>query len=385
MGARKLLLLTGVVTLGATGSYAQIPDLLNAFDAGGRAMGMGGGIYTAGSDTLSNYYNPAGLGNIDTPTLGVVFRNLPESDSEVSGDFQNPRFSTKGSAGSNGLTHLGYVAPIRSRSGGSKGAFGLAYTTGGYIRDSRSGDNLQNGNLLVRTYTEVLRLKNDFFTASFGKSSESGGFSYGVGLIYATSSLQDTRRGFLVQGNTTLGDINVDLSKTGYGFGAQAGVQFTPSNSKTSVGISVRSPITLQGNAATESIYDRIPGRISAGFAARSDNVRNGRDFIVYGVQLDDYFGGQRDKTFSRKNTLAFGGGFEYNYLMSNVRYPIRFGFNAIPSGGDGFSERNAFTFGVGYRPVSGSTAVDFNVATPSSRGGHFDFALAITYRFAHK
>ncbi|MGE0001848.1 MAG: hypothetical protein AB7T05_07245, partial [Fimbriimonadaceae bacterium] len=53
--------LIALSTVVGTGAYAQIPDLLNALDAGGRSMGAGGATGVTDANTLSTYHNPAGL------------------------------------------------------------------------------------------------------------------------------------------------------------------------------------------------------------------------------------------------------------------------------------------------------------------------------------
>src|SRR3954467_8754289 len=99
MSARRLsFVILGAATL-ATPTLAQVPDLLNALDAGGRAMGMGGALYPTSSDTFSSYYNPAGLGYVSKGTVGVAFRNMPKSRTTASGDFNDPGLTSTGQAG----------------------------------------------------------------------------------------------------------------------------------------------------------------------------------------------------------------------------------------------------------------------------------------------
>src|SRR5438093_249941 len=121
MIARRLSFVILGAAIMATPTFAQIPDLLNAFDAGGRAMGMGGALYPTSSDTLSSYYNPAGLAYINQTTVGAVFRNLPRSTTNASGDFNNPNLTSTGEAGRRELTHFGAVFPF------AKGGLGLSY------------------------------------------------------------------------------------------------------------------------------------------------------------------------------------------------------------------------------------------------------------------
>ena len=60
----------------SSAATAQVPDLLNALDAGGRAMGLGGANNATNVDTLSAFYNPAALAYLDT---GAAGSRLPQS------------------------------------------------------------------------------------------------------------------------------------------------------------------------------------------------------------------------------------------------------------------------------------------------------------------
>ena len=55
-------------------------------------------------------------------------------------------------------------------------------------------------------------------------------------------------------------------------------------------------------------------------------------------------------------------------------------GYQAIPSGGEGFGSRNTFNYGFGYRPDGGPWSVDFNWGVPQGSGA--DFSIALSYRF---
>jgi len=363
----------GLLSLAAISVNAQIPDLLNSLDAGGRAMGVGGAFGVTDSATTSALQNPAGLGFITAPEVGLVFRNLPTSSRIVGGNFNNPISIGENSFGKRAVSHFGYVTPAHG------GAIGISYTLGGYIDDSRNGTNLDNGLLRVDNYSENTRAQTDFFTFSYGRNQ--GSVNWGFGIVLANQYVANERSFVLVdpQTNQQVGSSQTSVSDNGTGIGVVAGVQVVPSsNPNTSYALSIRTPINLSGNEDTSAFYDRIPGRASFGFATRVDGAFRAEDFMVYGIQADYYFGGQENKVLARRNHLVLGAGVEYNMHRWNARFPIRLGFALVPSGGAGFEERNAFTFGLGYRPNNGRFGVDLNFASPG--GGPIDMSLGLNY-----
>lgn len=380
MAARKLIYAATAVTIAAVpaaNSWAQVPDLLNALDAGGRAMGYGGGSNTAGSSTLSSFFNPAGLANVGEGEASITLRNLPESRTTVSGNFRNLRQSTTTEHGGNFITHAGFAKKLNNG-----GGIGIAYTTGGFIRDLQVGDNLPDGALTIRQYSNLNYAKLDFVTLGYGKSFGDHGLSLGLGIAHATAVVRNQTTGFQVDGGGNIvGNLNVDNRSTGTGFGFIVGLQYVPpSNPNMSFGLSYRSAIDLNDNASTAAYLDRVPARLSGGVAFRRDGVRGGRDFLVYGLQADAFIGGQRNKLISRKDVVALGGGFEYNYHISNFRIPIRLGYQLVPAGGDSFGTRHAVTFGIGVRPMDSNFMLDLNFASPN-RGGQLDMAFTATIR----
>lgn len=380
MKARKLIL-CAMTTAFAMNAMAQVPDLLTAFDAGGRSMGSGGGMRTAGSDTQSALSNPAGLGFASRAQVSTVIRNLPESQTQVAGDFGAPQLSTKKHMGGRSLSHVGIVMPM-SKDGGAGGALGFSLTTGGYFRDLRVGTGLRDGDLTVNEYAETIKTKTDFLTASYGKSSKDGRFAYGIGVVIGTQSTLNSRQYKLTDSTgADRGTINSTVDEQGIGVGGVIGVQFIPAGGSSSLGISLRSPIDLSGNDKTSTIYDRIPGKASMGYVVRRDGLRGGKDFLIAGIGLDYYFGGKKDATLSRDDQFVGGGGVEYNYSFGNAIIPLRVGLNLVPAGSDYFTDRNALTFGFGYRPSGGNFSLDLDFASPT-RGGGVDMSLGLTYRF---
>lgn len=368
-----LLVIAGVAPAGA---FAQVPDLINALDAGGRAMGMGGAGYATGSDTLAGYYNPAGLGYVTRGTLDLTFRNMPESRTVVSGDIGpggTARFDTQGERGPTGLGHAGIAFPLKGRNGGSNGTIALTLTKGGALRDQRVGSaSLVEGTLNAANYSELLKISTDFLNLSYGRSTQDGTFNWGLGVVYALNRQTNHR---LAPSGTTLFDEEAN------GLGFQAGIQFTPKDSSNvSLGFSLRTPITLRGGN-NALIYKRIPGRVMGGIAFRQDGFRSNRDYIVFGADVQHFFNGEGSGIINRESQTVFGIGAEYNFTSSFGRVPIRLGYTAVQGGGGGlFGDRNAFTFGFGFRPTNSDFGLDVNWARPN-RGGN-DLSLSLSYKF---
>ncbi len=347
-------------------SYAQVTDVLNALDAGGRAMGSGGGTYVSGSDTTSALSNPAGLGLLDRGQFSIAIRNLPETVSTVSQDFRDPTTSSTFSSGGRAITHMGLALPWKTRSGRQLGTLGLSFTTVGFLRDLRSGNDLDDGDLVVKNYSELLKIKVDLFTVSFGKAMGNG-LSYGIGAVIANVGIENLQRYSLEDGaGNARGNVNVDNSQTGTGFGGVFGVQLQPkSNPNLVIGASFRTGIDLSGNNRTSEFYDRVPAKASIGFAGSRSGMRGGRDFLIYGAQIDSYFDGRTGSFAKTDDTIVVGGGVEYNYHIANYRIPLRLGFNTVNISNEG-GNRNTFTLGFGVRPLSSNVSFDLNFASPS-------------------
>lgn len=356
--------------------WAQVPDLVNAFDAGGRAVGMGGVTNVTGSDTLSGYYNPAGLGFVTRATIGLTFRNMPESRSVVTGDIGptgSQRFSTTGQSGSTGLGHAGLAFPLKGRNGSSNGTVALTLTKGGVLRDQRiAGAGLTEGGLPAGGYSQLIKSNTDFINLSYGRSSSDGAFNYGVGIVYAMNRQ-------LNQKTAPSGVSNFDADANGIGF--QVGILAAPSGgNNVSFGASLRTPIKLRGGNGNPLIYDKIPGRLSAGVAFRQDGFRGSRDYMVFGAELSHYFGGTKSAFIDRDAQTVFGVGTEYSYSAGGATIPVRLGYNFVQKGGNFFGSRNTFTFGLGYRPSNGDWGLDLNWGKPQNGGG--DLSLSLVYRF---
>lgn len=340
-------------------------------------MGLGGGTYITDANTYSIIANPAGLGYIREPLLEVGFRNMPESRNLVSGDFDDPDFDTQFKSGGYGQSHVGYAFPM------GRGTFGVSYTRSGFIRDERFGTGLADGALTVRNYTELLTSKTDLFTFSYGVGSQDGTTNYGFGLVVANQYIKNTLDYDLFDGSNQVGSVAADNSGTGMGVGVVAGLLITPSSSpNTSFGLSVQSPISISGNSETQAYYDRIPGRISAGLASRTD--RQNGEYTLYGAQVSWFFGGQSNKILARDNYAIIGGGVEYGMRRWGGLVPFRLGFVSAQSGGAGFIDRDSFTLGLGYRPDGGSSSYNLSFAKPLD-GQDFDIAFSVTHYLGKK
>ncbi len=374
MTARKLWGLVAVAAGIPAAVDAQVPDLLNAIDAGGRAMGVGGASRVTDSTTMSALDNPAGLAFINRPTVGVAFRNLPKVDITASGNFADRTTRSDETQGRFALSHAGYAFPLAG------GTVGISYTVGGYADARTTGANLSNNTLFVRNLNEQVRAQTDFFTVGYGKAASSG-LNFGIGVVVANQYTKFSQSYLLFDaGNNQVGSSNTFASDNGMGVGFVAGVQgFSPDGS-TAWGASVRTPIDINGNSDTSNVYDKIPGKLSVGLANRLSSYSTGGNFLVALAQVDYFFGGDESVLLARRDYAAFGLGLEYSLNRFDARIPIRLGFQAIPSGGRGFDERNTLTFGVGYRPNGKPLSIDLNFAKALD-SGTFDIGLGVSYR----
>lgn len=371
MNARKLLGLSiGTAVLSCSAS-AQVPDLLNSLDAGGRAMGAGGSFYGTGADTLSTFYNPAGIAFLTTPQFGAAYRNLPTSRTTISGDTNDPVFSSKGSAGGSQITHLGYVTPLGN---GRAGILGISYTLGGFIDDVLTGSTTSGSVTTQKNLSR--RARGDYYSLVWAQPRTDQSFSWGIGVQVVQEHLDYK----LNQQDSNGGSIIRDSSSTGTGISGIIGLQFTPkANPNVTFGLSYRSEANLTGNSDTSDLLDKIPARLLGGVAFRQDGFRGNRDFVVYGAQIMHFFSADNGPDFDRSNQTVAGFGVEYNYNSGSFRVPLRVGYNVVPEGGNGFGSRNTFTFGLGYRPNNGRYSFDLNFANPQHGG--YDIAFGLNYK----
>jgi hypothetical protein len=367
-----------VIALGllCSATPAAVPDQAGAFDPGGRSMGAGGAFYATNADTLSVFYNPAGLGYLRRRGVEIAFRNLPGSRTSVSNTLANPARSSRGTSGSTSITHVGYAIPTR----GSSGTLAVAYTVGGFIDDvgrgPASGLPSGTGAFTVDNFVERSRAKSEYLTVGYGATNSVGDLAYGIGLIYLRQSLDYSQSGT----SAAPGFGSFSVSSDGNGFGVVGGVQYNPPKlANLSLGASVRSPIDLNDNSATSALLDRMPGRALLGAAYRYDGLRGGKDFAVAGLQFQQFFGGRGSSPFDASGQTVTGIGLEYSYDLGSARLPLRIGH--VSSQGDGgFGSRDRFTYGFGYRPNSSDFSIDLSWAQP--RGGGHDFAVTASFQF---
>ena len=361
-------------------AFSQVPDLLNALDAGAGAMGSGGALYATGGGTISAHYNPAGLAFTNKTELGLAFRNLPLSNSAATGDSANRNISTSGTPGKRSLTHFGYAAPLSSLGKKGSGVVALTYTVGGYVDDNQTSQTLKFGTLTAKNYKLLTKAQADYYTLSFAKYDTSKNMSIGIGLNYVRQKLSVSESGVLVDGsNQAVTNLSTNNSENPYGYGVTLGIQGS-ARQDLSWGLSYQTPVSLKGNADTSTLYSKIPGRLLGGIALRRDGIRGSQDYLVYGLESAYYHGGKGSGVFDRTNQVVTNLGLEYNAFRYGGRIPIRVGYQAVNKGGDGFANRNTLTYGVGYRPENGKYGVDLSFASPQNGG--FDVAIGLTYRF---
>jgi hypothetical protein len=369
---RKLLLLSFGVVCAPVAAHAQVPDLVNAFDSGGRALGMGSSNNVTGSETQSAYSNPAGLGYMTRAEIGVSVRNIPRNVSAVSGDISGAHsLSTTSTVGATAWSHVGIAMPLKGRNGGTNGTFAVTYSTGGVDRDERVADvNLAQNGSWVPSYHQSLSLQNNFLSFAYGRSNGSQTFNWGVALLYAINHQSN-----LLTGTAT----NTSFDAAAHGWGGLIGVQSAVSHDVT-FGLSYRTAIDLKSESDTPLLYNKIPARLTAGLAWRKE--MGGEDFFVASAEANHYFEGSRGQFFDSPAQTTYGLGLEYDFSTPFGQIPLRLGYNVIPSDGEDFGSRNTYTFGLGYRPASSNWGVDVNFAKPANGGT--DFGLNFLYRFGH-
>lgn len=377
MPRMQKLLSWGTIWVATTGTaFAQIPDVLTAFDAGGRALGAGGVFNSLNGETLSGYFNPAGLGFIEKRELGLTYRNLPTSTSRVDGTRANPVLNSRDQRGSNAIAHVGVAIPLREALKKGSGTVSLSYTIGGNVEDVATGPaaGLPDGAFTLTDYQRRLSARSEFFTVAYGKTNAKQNLSFGFGLAFVQQQIG-------LRETTSAAVTLPNVSETGSGIGVIVGAQYVPPNQQNiSYGVSLRTPINLQNNEKTSALYDQIPGRVILGASYRKDDLRGGRDFLVLGTQVTHFFQGQNRSILDRNSQTLLGFGLEYNIDRGDYRLPIRVGYTGIPGAADQFGQRNSFNYGIGYRPNRSNYGIDLNYAVTDRRG--YDFALSLNYRF---
>lgn len=382
---RRQFALTVGFALGATYCHAQVPDLLTAYDAGSASMGAGGAFTGLSADPSSAHTNPAGLGYAYPRTLQVSRRNVPGSRTTASGNYNSLVRSTVGESGPQEFTQIGYSLPASAIKRGAPGMLAFTYHVGGSIDDIADGVTgaaipVAPG-LNVLNFHEERHARTEFYTVGYGRTFGQGNLAVGVALTYANQKTSFFQSGDVVddQGQPVSGILTFPNEKArGGGIGVLAGIQYSPvGNPDLTFGASLRSPIAVGNN----DLYEQIPGRLMLNGAYRLPGLRKGRgDYAVVGAESQTFFAGKRSTYFDRKGQTTLGIGAEYNLFLGSVRLPLRIGYLSVPSGGDGFASRNAFTYGIGYRPGSGDFSFDANFA--KVRGGGNDLSLTASYRF---
>lgn len=368
--ARKLII---VAMFGVSGvSMAQVPDMLTAFDAGGKALGAGSAFNNTNVDTLSTTYNPAALGFVNQAQAGASMRNFPTTETRVTGPLNDLRLDSTSFSGDLRLSHFGYAAPMKRL----KGSVGIAFTTGGWMNDNRRGVNLPGG---ISQFLDAVKLRTDFINISYGKANEDMSFAWGVGLVIASQS--NFNRQNIVFSDPNIPAVSARDSDSTFGIGVQGGVIITPRNRPNStLSLSVRSPIQMMDDEGVNNLYTRVPARITGGYALRQDGYRGNRDFVVYGAEVSHYLSTRSNDRVKQDAHTTAHIGIEYNYAMGMAMIPIRIGYSVVPAGGDDLGNRNSFTYGLGYRPQDKNWGIELNFGNPT--GGGKDMSIYVNYRF---
>ncbi|MCH8274056.1 MAG: hypothetical protein IH851_04635 [Armatimonadetes bacterium] len=367
----------GAVASCAMAGWTQIPDLLSFFEPGGRAMGMGGAIYSNAADVSASYWNPAGLAYISDPMAEINFRNRPTTSTVLTGTFIDPDRDGETGFGSNAFTFGGIAFPV------GNGVIGLSYAQGGYARELAIGSNLGSGDpgdpTFVERQVEFLRVVTEFVTLAWG-TSRGNNMNIGVGVVFARQTISDAFFRRTIPGGT--GDPIIsesDFTGAATGFGGIVGAQFASENSNVSFGVSYRSEITLNSVGEFALYSQKIPARIQGGVVWRADGLRGGQDFVIGGVDVAFFPSASSGLILARDEQVSAGIGFEYNWAQSFGYLPIRIGFRTTGAATDGFDQRNVFTFGVGYRPHKEGYVLELNFASGDGQSRP-DVALSASF-----
>lgn len=371
--ARKLFVFAAGAA--ATAAYGQVPDMMSALDAGGRALGAGSALNTTGVSTLSTTYNPASLAFVNRSQIGFAGRTMPTSKTQVTGELNDLRLDSSTETGGYKTTHIGFAIPLKGGPGNG-GVLGVAWTVGGWFEDTQAGNNLANG---VASYLDFTHAQTDFINLSYGTASGDQSVAWGAGLVFAQQNVRNFQR-------VTFTDQNIppqvsDTDTTGTGVGFQAGLMITPRDqSNMTLAVTARTPIKLRHSGAPLNLYERVPGRIAGGLAIRRDGFRKGQDYLILGGEVQHFFGGKDSPRLDRTNQTTGHVGAEYNWVRAEAVIPIRVGYSVVPAGGDGFDSRNSMTYGIGYRPNHGDWQIEVNFGRPEHGGK--ETSVFLTYRF---
>lgn len=374
-----------VIVFTAALAGAQTHNLSNTLDSGTRSAGLGSALSSTDAEPLSAINNPAGLGYLSAREFSITYRNLPGSTSTAT-DLAGGRANGSGFRGSTSLTSLAFSIPLISKKGPA-GTLGFSYSVGGFFSDDSQATSLAYNtatHLVANAFKENRSMKTEFFTLGYGKTLESQNLSVGVGLTMAKNKL-DYSQSFTVVDSSTNSSVSSQATNsdgTSYGLGVIVGAQYNPPKlTNHSIGISYRTPISLNSGNGTTSYFDRIPGRLLLGDVVRFMGPKGrSSDYVVVAAQAEAYSGGSSSDLFAQNAKTVYEAGAEYGFSSDFGRLPIRLGYRSIPAGGPGLSDWSGFTYGIGFRDPDNRISLDLTLASPS--GGPSDFAITATYRF---
>jgi hypothetical protein len=380
---RKLLVLCFISCYSSI--YAQIPDLVSTFEMGGKAIGMGGGIYSNLGDPTSSYWNPAGLSSIQTPVFQMDFRNRPLTESTFEGSLENFESSGQVNFGHQAVGFIGVAFPF-----GSQGTVALSYALGGYAREKGFGTQMTSSSFpgIELDVTTDFKHASEFFTLAYSKRM-SDTMSVGIGLIGARENISDFRIIETTESKELL--ESGGFTDSGFGFGGIVGIIFTPpQNPNVSFGASFRSEISLNNLNEGALYIKKIPARVQGGLAYRVDGFRGGQDYLVGGVDVMYILPANKGLELENKGQFSAGLGVEYNWNQSFGIVPFRIGFRTVNRATnsefgnrtDAFRARQSFSLGVGIRPKTGDYSADLAIITGS---GQKSPDICLTFQVALK
>ena len=233
---------------------AAFANGLNLNGLGTRAVTMGGAFVGLADDFSAIYWNPAGLGFIDKPTLGFnLFDVMPSASyrfSLMGGDQVNAESPTKHYLGGLG----GWIQPIDDHLVAGIGIFTPAGL--GSAWDAKNMAPLSGGGTTV-DWSSRIGVFTIAPTIAY-KVNDSLSFGAQIDISYGFFNL-NTYAGYIYVDSATIVDLGpYEETLKGWGFGAALGVLYKPSD-KISLGLAYRTPATIKfSGTAVISMFEYL-------------------------------------------------------------------------------------------------------------------------------